>query len=69
MLHATTTDYAFQKKPGQIWMGMKGVKLVDYSDYRQIPQPNARKLIWVNICVDYSDYNWLRPKKKVPGQI
>ena len=30
-------------------MGMKAVKVVDYSDYRQIPQLYARNLILVNI--------------------
>ena len=44
--------------------GMKVVKVVDYSDYRQIPQLYARKLIGVNILC------WLRwlqlttPQKK-----
>ena len=48
----------------EIVMGMKAVKVVDYSDYRQIPQLYARKLIWVNILC------WLRwlqlttPRKK-----
>ena len=47
-------------------MGMKAVKVVDYSDYRQIPQLYARKIIWVNVLC------WLRwlqlttpPKKNV----
>ena len=47
---ATAIDYAPKKKMSVAFeMGIQSVKVVDYSDYRQILQLYARKLILVNI--------------------